>query len=396
MMRPDSPARPRQDPPVPGRLAAAAVGRRVGEARLLLLWLGYIIAVWLIAAYAAGAFVSHRLPPPPAIATAPLSAWDGANYTEIARDGYSLEPGAARRFAFFPLMPALARLAGGFAHAPLAGILISQLLMLGCLLLLREWRRDAPGAPRAPPGDLRAEPGFWLLVAPLAFFYAVFYAESLFLFLVLGALVLWRRGRIGAAALALVLAGLSRPTAICLPALFLPAILDADTRRSGLLLAAAPLAGMALYLGYVGMLTGSPFGYSRLQAELWGHGWSVPFLPVLLELKRVLALAFSGTLPPRDLLIRPVVLIGVVLLLASCWRRLEPEFRAYAIVSLLFIHAQVPSLSSARYDLAIFPVFIALARTPLARSRTGVLLAIAFLILQLAFMLDFMVWRWAA
>lgn len=353
------------------------------------LWIAYVLAVWLIAHYAAGALMSHRVPPPPAVAVAPLSAWDGTNYADVARHGYSTAPDAAGRFAFFPLLPALARLFGGVARAPLAGILLSQILLLGSMLLLRAWRTDGGAA------GLRGEPGLWLIVAPLAFFHAVFYTESLFLFLVLAGLLLGRRGHSAPAVAALFLAGLTRPTAICIPALFIPDIMKAETRRAGLMFAVAPLAGMAAYLAYVGVQLGSPFAYSRLQAELWGHAWTLPFHPAVLELKRIAGLLISGTLPPRDLLIRPVVLAGVIAVLGTGWRRLDPGLRAYAVVSLLFIHAQVPSLSSARYDLAIFPIYIALAGSPFARSRGGVLLAVACVIVQLVFLLDFMVWRWA-
>ncbi|HSK18309.1 MAG TPA: hypothetical protein VK912_04170 [Longimicrobiales bacterium] len=359
------------------------------SARLLvLLWLAYVSSVWLIAAYVAAHVPSHRVPAPPAVATAPLSAWDGSNYNDIAVHGYSAAPDEARRFAFFPLLPAVSRLLGGTRHAALAGIVLSQLLLLGSMLLLREWRATGDAV-------LRAEPGFWLLVAPLAFFHAAFYAESLYLFLLLGGLVLHRRGHNAYAICALFLAGLARPTAILIPALFIPALLKPETRRSALLLAAAPLAGIAVYTLYVAALTGSLFGYSRLQAELWHHGWTVPFLPALQELMRVTTLALDGVLPPRDLLIRPLVLVGVVTVLAAGWRRLEPGLRVFAIVSLLFVHSQVPSLSSARYDMAIFPAYVALAGMPFVRTRSGVLLAVALVIVQLAFMLDFMVWRWA-
>lgn len=355
---------------------------------LLLFWLAYVVSVWLIAATVATSVPSHRVPAPPASPVAPLSAWDGSNYNDIAVDGYSAEPDDARRFAFFPLLPAIARALGGTRHAALAGIVLSQLLLLGCMLLLHEWRA-------ADHDGLRGEPGFWLLVAPLAFFHAVFYAESLFLFLLLGGLVLHRRGHTAYAVAALFLAGLARPTAVLIPALFIPALLKPATRRPALVLAAAPLAGIAAYMLFVAALTGSLSGYARLQADLWHHGWTLPFLPAALELKRAAALALDGMLPPRDLLIRPLVLIGIVTVLAAGWRRLEPGLRVFAIVSLLFIHSQVPSLSSARYDLAIFPAYIALAGIPFARTRTGVLLAVALIIVQLAFLLDFMVWRWA-
>ena len=84
----------------------------------------------------------------------------------------------------------------------------------------------------------------------------------------------------------------------------------------------------------------------------------------------------------------------VLALLISGWRHLEPPLRADMVLSLLFIHAQFPSYSSARYDLALFPVFILLARARFVRGPAGWLLAGAFAVLQLGFLLDFLIWRW--
>lgn len=362
--------------------AAAARNRRA----LILCWALYIIAVWVVAWPAGTDMPSLRLPAPPPGPVGGLSAWDGEHYRAIAQHAYTTEE---RRLAFFPALPAIARALGGSDHAALAGILLNQLLLLASILMLSSWRGE-----RAAPG-LRGEPGFWLMIQPLGFFLAAFYTESLFLFLTLAALAAQRARRTLAGAAALVLAGLTRPTAITLPALFLrDAWRDPAKRRTALLLAAAPLAGIALYLGAVGILTGDPFGYTRIHEELWRHRWQIPFAPALADLRIVLHHALGGHVPPRDVLLRPLALAMVLALLISGWRHLEPPLRAYMVVSLLFIHAQFPSYSSARYDLALFPVFILLARARFVRGPAGWLLAAAFAVLQLGFLLDFLIWRW--
>ena len=86
-----------------------------------------------------------------------LSTWDGTHYSYIARNGYSTDGAAARRFSFFPLFPAISRLVGGAEHAVLAGILLNQLCLLISILLIGRLVEDGR------PTQLSREPGFWIL-----------------------------------------------------------------------------------------------------------------------------------------------------------------------------------------------------------------------------------------
>src|SRR5262245_17497189 len=142
--------------------------------KLIAMWGLVVIIIW-VTAWLVGYFSTPNRPgltfPRTPVET--LSTWDAAHYYGIARDGYSAQGPESRRLAFFPLLPFLVRLAGGQERAPLAGILLSQLCLLGSVLLIgpiTQGRKEAA---------LYEEPGFWLLVSPLAFFLSAFYAESL-------------------------------------------------------------------------------------------------------------------------------------------------------------------------------------------------------------------------
>src|SRR5260370_20064627 len=235
-----------------------------------------ILGVWGCALWTAGAGVGGTGQGGSAVQA--LYAWDGQHYTRIALEGYSNHGPEAGEFVSFALLPVLARLLGGRSHVQLTGVLPAQTCLLGSLLLLA-WMAHG-----TRPAPLRLQPGFWLLVSPVAFFLSVFYSESLFLFLSIAAVVACRAGRVPLAVLAAFLVGLTRPTAVCLPA---PFVVDAFVRwrrhedwRGPLLCAAAPLAGLALYFGFVGYRLGSPLAYVHTQSE-WGAAQTpVPFFPL--------------------------------------------------------------------------------------------------------------------
>ena len=147
---------------------------------LVVAWLIVEFTVWVLA-WGIGSFATpHRtglsLPQSPVDV---LSTWDGTHYTTIARNGYSIVGANAREFDFFPLLPIFSRLLGGAEHAVLAGILLNQLcLLISVLLIGKLVKGREEGGPAARISD---DPGFWILVTPVSFFFSVYYTESLLL-----------------------------------------------------------------------------------------------------------------------------------------------------------------------------------------------------------------------
>ncbi len=361
--------------------------------RLTAAWALVAAGIWALAAYTASRPQDVRKAP--RISRTPVEAlktWDGEWYAKIAIGGYSERE--RRTLAFFPLYPAIARLLGGAGHAPLAGILFSQAAFLACLLLLA---RHAPPSADLP---LVRQPGFWMLVSPLGYYFFVLYTESLFLLLTLLMVWAFRRERFGAAAGLGFLIGLTRPTAVVVPALFAWEVFQrwkrGDRWIAAGLAAAMPVAAVAAYVGAVGFALGDPLGYTKLQEAVWQHTFTIPFYPVLRGTGGFLRDLWNGSLRSVDQVLAILSAAAMFLLLCFGWRRLDPGFRHYALASMAFVHALDPLRSTARYEVVLFPAYLALAQTPLAGSRFAWPAAALLLLAQALLFARHARWNWVA
>ena len=364
---------------------------------LIAAWIVALIIVWTVAFVASTSMPTIIKNSDTINRSSPvdvLSAYDGQHYTHIATEGYSTVGEEVRRFAFFPLLPGLSRLFGGAEHAALAGILLSQLLFLGSLILLNLLSNSEGIVP------LRRQAGFWLLVSPLSFFFMVFYTESLFLFLSLAMVIAYRKERFTLAFLTGILAGLTRPTAITLVMLCAYYAVHqwygTERWRSATVSAIAPAVGVALYTATVGLMVGNPFGLYQIQREWWGQQLTLPFLSVLKDTRAVLLDLMRGNAPLADQLIRLVSVTSILALTAWGWHRLDRAWLAYLIVSMLFIHSREPHHSTARYELVLFPAFVLLAQSVVGRKLIAPVVAALLALVQLKFLMDFVSWRWVA
>ncbi|RDG39005.1 hypothetical protein DVH02_06520 [Streptomyces corynorhini] len=243
-----------------------------------------------------------------------LSArWDSLWYVQIVEHGYGFEVAAPdgrtlSSKAFFPLLPWLE---GGVAavlpvdHAD-AGLLISavcSVLAAAGIFFLAE---DVYG-PRAALLTV----ALWASV-PVAVVQSMAYSESLFTALAVWSLLLTRARHRPAAGVLALLAGLARPVGLAVAvALWAAVAYECRTERGrpragdvvGALL--APLGFLAFFL-WVGLTTGSPWGYLRVQGG-WGNGFDG-------------GVAFARF--TVDLLTGPAFVAGVLLLAGVgllCW-----------------------------------------------------------------------------
>lgn len=360
---------------------------------LVPLWCLLTVGVWALAFW-----LSLTISGDPLAAGRPITAvtllanYDGIHFTQLARQGYSVIGDEQRRLAFFPLLPALARLVGGEANAPLAGVILSQLALLGSVGLLN---RLAPAAAGQP---WYRQPGFWLLVNPLSLFFLVFYSEALSLFLMLAVLVALRRDRPGVAIVAGLLAGLTRPTIIIFP--LIVAWETWQRYRAGrpwrlmALVAVAPWLTMVAYLVAVAVMVGRPFAYFEIQQTFWSHQRTLPFVPLLRDLWRVTRDLLTTAPVGLGDLTRPMICLAVIGLLVWGWRHLEPGLRLYSAGMLLMIFSLSLSHSAARYTLLIFPIYLLLPTTLLSRQTVAVPVAAGMLLLQALLLIDFLSGRW--
>lgn len=322
---------------------------------------------WLAALHLWAAFAMHVLPlgrPSPWGQTAiPYFArFDSGWYAAIAREGYGPPPpqGAESAHAFFPLYPMLARgivlLTGLDPLWTLAAI--SWIAFVFALPLFGEECRARLGPERAK-GPLP-----FLLLYPVAFFFAAAYTESLFFLLLLLAFRLIRVEHSAAAILVGVLLGLTRaPAAAVGPALALAYVLRPGSRKrfpTTAALAVAPLAGVLAYVFGIGLWKGEAGLFFRAMGA-WAHRATSPVEGALSFLGEQAALFSGDTLFRHPGAIAPLAhftLFAALAVVQMRRRRFSDAAWTAGVLGLAFLTGTTNGVP--RYTATIFPGHILL------------------------------------
>lgn len=315
-----------------------------------------------------------------------LTAWDGQWYLEIAQHGYggvdpNMVDGFGNRYpetplAFFPGYPFLVvafSLLPGFS--PTGGAITASLAcgVAAAYGLARLGRR------------IGGSEGVGLLLvalfaaAPMSVVLSMAYSEALFCALAIWALIGILERNWLLAGLCCAAAGLVRPTAAALVgvvglAAVVAVVQRKDTWRPWLALLLAP-SGMLLYIGWVGVQTGSPTGYFALQQR----GWSSHFDGGVATGQFVLE-SLTTEASVFETFTTWVVVAAVVLFVISLWHRLPwPLLVFAAAVLVLDLGSDGLMYSKVRLMLPAFPLLIPVA-IGLARRRTTTAVATAVLL----------------
>jgi hypothetical protein len=349
---------------------------------------------WLALLHLWAAFAVHVLPlarPSPwgDAATPYFARHDSGWYYGIARDGYGPPPppGAESAHAFFPLYPMLARGLTLFTGlSPLWALTaVSWIAFLFALPLFGEECRTRLG-PERERGPLP-----FLLLYPVAFFFAAAYTESLFLLLLLLAFRLIRTERPLAAILVGLLLGLTRaPAAAVGPALALAYVFRSDSRKRlpmAAALAVAPLAGVLAYVFGIGWWNGEPGLFFRSMGA-WAHRSTSPVGGAASFLKEQVALFSEGTLFRHPGAIAPLAHFTLFVVLAVVQmrrRRYSDAAWTAGVLGLAFLTGTTNGVP--RYTATIFPghilLFELLESRPMLRAA-ALALSTALLLLRAA------------
>lgn len=282
--------------------------------------------------------------------------WDGSFYRDIASAGYGAEEG----LRFFPLYPVLGKVVGCLVGGPAVGLaVVANVAALVATWLLWELVRTHTGDP-----GLATRAAVVMTLFPAAAVMGLAYAEPLAIALGLGAALLVERRRFGWAIVALVAAGLTRPTSVLLsvPMLVL-AVRDAPwrafaaSRVDGLrrcarwvAVMAAPPLGVTLYLGWLAVTDRAWRAPLEVQRSL-RRGFAEPitrFLEMVIDVvtsqfRDVYNLAFA------------VVLIAAVVVAVRARYRIE--WLAYTGVGLVTVLASNNVDSLGRYGFTLLPAW---------------------------------------
>lgn len=369
---------PAEAAPPPGRLQRlrALLLRRDVAAPLQ----AFVIsrAVVLLAFYVSASLLAERpdLPPYHLRGTDRIlvdvlgSRWDSGFYLSIAEEGYKIEGDPFPSVPFFPLLPlAMRALAPLLGDAVLAGILVSNLCLLGAGLLIFRLVAD-----RAGP-DVAERAVWYFMIFPTSLFGSAVYSESLLVFAAAGALFLARRGAWESAALLGFLGALSRFVGLILAPVLLiewwmqrrragePSSAGARPPSWGLLAPLAVVAGTGSYMLFLGWRFGDPLAFVHASAA-WGRQPSAPDQ----LLQGLLTVPAGGWWPALQAGRLPLIAIfdlGSLLLFGAIGllllrRRLLPE-AALVLLGVLVAASSGLLMSQARYMWVLFPAFLPLA-----------------------------------
>ena len=245
----------------------------------------------------------------------------------------------------------------------------------------------------------------FLLLYPVAFYFAAAYTESLFLLLLLLAFRFIRTGRPLAAVCVGVLLGLTRAPAVAVgPALALAHLLGAQSTDTpapdppprkrlpaSLALAVAPLAGVLSYVLGIGWWNGEPGLFFRSMGA-WAHRSTNPLAGGAAFVHEQVTLFSSGTLLQHPGALAPLAhytLFAVLAVLQAKRRRFSDAAWIAGVLGLAFLTGTTNGVP--RYTLTIFPGFILLfellEHRPGLRA-TALALSTALLLLRAAFFVN--------
>ncbi|MCY1140335.1 hypothetical protein OWR29_20235 [Actinoplanes sp. Pm04-4] len=205
-----------------------------------------------------------------------LLVWDAGWFLRVAVDGYphgyTYEGNQLQgnELAFFPVYPMLIRAVAALGiPASTAALVVSWVASVGAAVAVHLLGTSLYGKRTG-----------WALVAicfsaPVAIVFSMAYSEGIFLALVAGMLVAAHRRVWWAAGLLGFLTALTRPTgaaaAVALAVAALPAIRESRAKAwQPITAAVVALAGVPLFLAWVGWRVGDPAAWFRIQAAGWG------------------------------------------------------------------------------------------------------------------------------
>lgn len=353
-------------PDTPAPEPAPEVRLRDGIRDALVVFVGVRLLLFVISAIAGEGFLP--LPPgqPPTDAAFPPPALEGGWhvlftgtqrqdalwYLRLATDGYAAGGPSA---AFFPLYPYLIRIVAWIPGVgPLgAALLVSNGALLASLVVLHGLtRRELGDDPATARRAIR-----FLALFPTAFFFLAPYTESVFLLLSLLAFWWARRDRWGLAALAGILAALTRSVGVLL-ALGLAVEAVQQWRDDGRGLGPRLGAAAAVWLGPLSWLLWWEIRFGEFLAPLaaqrnWSRAGGTPWETLVDAVGH--AWRFRGYWL-LDLVVVALAIAGVLLAVG----RIRPSYLTYAGASLLLpLFAPFPDrplLSVPRFSVVVFPL----------------------------------------
>ena len=284
--------------------------------------------------------------------------WDGANFLQLAEDGYQSRGEFRFNLVYLPVYPYTVMVLNFVFHSFLiTALIVSAVASLIAGVLIQQLVRVDGG-----DDDESMRALWYMTLFPTAYFLAMPYSEATFLMFVIAAFLAARTehwgwaGVMGAFATATRLQGLA-----ILPGLVVEALVryrwQAPVKAYWLVLAPT---GFVAYLGINWLVADDPFRFVEIQKEHWFQHriWPWEFLRDTVESIRLQEPGFNRA-AIYELRLIFVAASAVLLLLGA--RRLPLSYQAMGWATVLMMTMSSWQLSMPRYMLGVFPLFLVMA-----------------------------------
>lgn len=298
--------------------------------------------------------------------------WDGPHYIDIAKDGYVTEGKQALWIVFYPLYPLFIKLFSillnnFYGSAIIVSTFFSFLasILLYELVLLDFKKRVATLS-------------VWFLnIFPTAYFLSASYTESLFLSLSLATIYLYRKGNFFESGIFGAFSSLTRINGLTLIPLLL---FEGKNTYKKLVTISITVFGFLIYLLLNYQLFNDPFYFMKPLVSNWYKHIALPTVGVknlINSIPQFNEANFYIYISELTFLIL-IFLVGIY-----SFFKIRKSYGIYIFINLLLLTSTSFILSTPRYSLILFPIFITFALISkriifLILSTTSIILLIYF------------------
>lgn len=281
--------------------------------------------------------------------------WDAPHYIYLAQDWYTNLGDEANFIVFFPLYPILLKPFVSFFNPVWSGIILSSLFFILGGIMFYKLVKDQFSEKIAKRALV------FLSCFPTSYFFQAPYTESLFLLMSVSAFYFVSvKNNFLLSGVALGLAALARPVGILLlPALFYYWVKSKRGPFLLLYLSLPTVFSVILYLGINWQVYGDPFQFLTIQREHWHKSLAFPWSGLVSSWE----IAFSGAINQYTLIIGWAEAIALTfgwLTLPFIYLKTPKPWFIYSFLSVLLFSSTSFVLSTPRYLLGVFPVFVLL------------------------------------
>ncbi len=300
--------------------------------------------------------------------------WDGPHYIDIAKFGYQTTGEPALFIVFYPLYPILIKISSFFFNDYLfSTILVSTIfsvltsIVLFELVLLDHSRKVAILSV------------FFLHLFPTAYFFQASYTESLFLFSSLGTIYFYRKKYFMLSGIFGLLSTMTRINGVLLIPLLLFESNFKLTSKKLLTLILTPI-GFVIYLLINKYYFGDFFYFQKPLLSNWYKKFEWPWI----SLKNSYYFANSQTGINHYIFSAELIVFVIFLLLGIyVFFKIRKSYGIYMLLNLFLFSSTSFIMSTPRYVLILFPVYILLAvmKRPIIQAFISILFTVLLLYL---------------